>query len=455
MKKILTILFVLFFSVTAFSQADDEILVFLNVAEGSLGLWDATHGEFKKDVWQIGSMPNQVYHYKNNTFVVCSGSFNEGDTKLIVIPDAAFLDYRANHDSTIFENSATVIQFETYGNAWNVVGLTDSTALVTLSGTSKLEIINFRTGEIVSEIENINGNPQGACDFNENYVAVAVADWGYGLDGNSVIFVDKQTGEVAQSVTLRKNVVSVFKLEQGGLLAATWGTWSGEDNYGTVSRIDENFNVTATLYPADSAKAYSFVQLNDNYIHINAYSSTFQTVTAVIDLQNNTDSTVTEGFWAKHIIGKFSDGHLIAQDMTGLAIYNENGDSLMHLDYVDVQSLTTFILSPNAVEDYRQTVSEFELSQNYPNPFNPTTNITYVIPSVIARSEATRQSTELSVQLKVYDALGREVATLVNAKQTPGKYSVQFNASNLSSGVYFYTLRAGNFVQTKKMILMK
>ena len=94
---------------------------------------------------------------------------------------------------------------------------------------------------------------------------------------------------------------------------------------------------------------------------------------------------------------------------------------------------------------------KYELSQNYPNPFNPTTNITYVI----ARSGATRQSDGLLVQLKVYDVLGREVATLVNAKQTPGKYSVQFDANHLSSGVYFYTLRAGNFVQTRKMVLMR
>ncbi len=116
----------------------------------------------------------------------------------------------------------------------------------------------------------------------------------------------------------------------------------------------------------------------------------------------------------------------------------------------------------------------FELYQNYPNPFNPTTNITYVI----ARSEATRQSAEnsalannatdchaslrsarndgiIQVSLKVYDALGREVATLVNEKQAPGKYSVQFENSNFPSGIYFYTLRAGNFVQTRKMVLMK
>ena len=101
--------------------------------------------------------------------------------------------------------------------------------------------------------------------------------------------------------------------------------------------------------------------------------------------------------------------------------------------------------------DESNNVSDFVLYQNYPNPFNPTTNITYVI----ARSEATPQSAALQVQLKVYDALGREVATLVNAKQTPGKYSVQFDATELPSGIYYYTLRAGNFVQTKKMILMK
>ncbi len=95
--------------------------------------------------------------------------------------------------------------------------------------------------------------------------------------------------------------------------------------------------------------------------------------------------------------------------------------------------------------------SVFKLEQNYPNPFNPSTNITYVI----ARSGTTRQSVALPVQLKVYDALGREVATLVNTKQAPGKYSVQFNARNLPSGVYFYKLQAGKFVQTKKMILMK
>jgi hypothetical protein len=99
--------------------------------------------------------------------------------------------------------------------------------------------------------------------------------------------------------------------------------------------------------------------------------------------------------------------------------------------------------------------TKYNLAQNYPNPFNPTTTIKYSIPSVIARSGATRQSADLLVQLKVYDILGREVATLVNQKQVPGNYSVKFDASKLTSGIYFYRLQSGSFVVTKKMILMK
>lgn len=87
--------------------------------------------------------------------------------------------------------------------------------------------------------------------------------------------------------------------------------------------------------------------------------------------------------------------------------------------------------------------TEFKLAQNYPNPFNPTTNISYTLPSA------------QTVTLKVYDLLGREVATLVNERQNAGNYIVQFNGANLASGVYFYRLQAGSFVDTKKMMLLK
>ncbi len=85
----------------------------------------------------------------------------------------------------------------------------------------------------------------------------------------------------------------------------------------------------------------------------------------------------------------------------------------------------------------------FELAQNYPNPFNPVTMIRYQIP------------TAETVSLKVYDVLGKEVATLVSGRQEAGNYAVPFNASGLSSGMYFYRLQAGSFVETRKMMLVK
>ena len=88
-------------------------------------------------------------------------------------------------------------------------------------------------------------------------------------------------------------------------------------------------------------------------------------------------------------------------------------------------------------------INKWCLSYNYPNPFNPTTTIKYEIP-------------ELSfVTLKVYDVLGKEIATLVNEEKAAGIYELEFNAAGLPSGIYFYQLKAGSFNQIKKMALMK
>jgi hypothetical protein len=138
-----------------------------------------------------------------------------------------------------------------------------------------------------------------------------------------------------------------------------------------------------------------------------------------------------------------------------------------------LSNILLYLDGQTGTDEINEIPQRFSLSQNYPNPFNPTTTIRYSIPSVIARSGARKQSHESStnqqiasttssvrndianVTLKVYDILGRQVATLVDKKQAPGNYSVQFDASNLPSGIYFYKLQSGSFVTTKKMILMK
>jgi hypothetical protein len=116
-----------------------------------------------------------------------------------------------------------------------------------------------------------------------------------------------------------------------------------------------------------------------------------------------------------------------------------------------VDDIGIFIYTiPTNISGDSGPVYTFSLGQNYPNPFNPTTKIKYTIPSVTL-SEVEGSLTTL----KVYDVLGNEAAILVNEVQAAGNYEVKFDASNLSSGIYFYKLVSGSFVETKKMILMK
>jgi len=130
-----------------------------------------------------------------------------------------------------------------------------------------------------------------------------------------------------------------------------------------------------------------------------------------------------------------------SDSIPGSFIMGENGfmaDSKWLLDYLAIIG----DIWPSGVQEYSYPDVYF-LYHNYPNPFNPTTKINY-------------QISEISfVTLKVFDVLGKEVATLVNEEKTAGSYEVDFNAEGLTSGIYFYTLSAGSFNETKKMIILR
>ncbi len=117
--------------------------------------------------------------------------------------------------------------------------------------------------------------------------------------------------------------------------------------------------------------------------------------------------------------------------------------------------------SATLVEDEIAGPTSFCLYQNYPNPFNPSTKIKYTIPALTSfLSQGERMSEgQVRVILKIYDILGREVATLVNEEKPAGSYEVEFQSSasnkQLASGIYFYQLKSGNYVATKKMILLR
>jgi hypothetical protein len=95
------------------------------------------------------------------------------------------------------------------------------------------------------------------------------------------------------------------------------------------------------------------------------------------------------------------------------------------------------------VDNSPTSPTKYELRQNYPNPFNPVTTISYHLPL------------SSHVILKVFDILGREVATLVNARKEAGQYSIRWDASAMPSGMYFYYLQSGNYSKTNNMVLIK
>lgn len=105
--------------------------------------------------------------------------------------------------------------------------------------------------------------------------------------------------------------------------------------------------------------------------------------------------------------------------------------------------ISIFELSATSISDNENVITSFELGQNYPNPFNPTTNFSFTIP------------VNSSVTLTVMDVLGKEIETIISREMPAGSYTQQWNASRFSSGVYFYRLQAGSFVETKKLVYMK
>jgi hypothetical protein len=160
-------------------------------------------------------------------------------------------------------------------------------------------------------------------------------------------------------------------------------------------------------------------------------------------------------FWVVEAGGSlFDEGQSIATDgygniyVTGYFRGSVMFDTTQLVSAGGKDIFITKINTPVTALEENLMPSEIQLHQNYPNPFNPSTKIKFEIPDQDRNDKAL-------VTLKVYDILGREVATLVNEEKPAGEYELEFNAANLPSGIYFYQLKAGEFTETKKMVLLR
>ncbi len=170
-------------------------------------------------------------------------------------------------------------------------------------------------------------------------------------------------------------------------------------------------------------------------------------------------TSYTNNFISEELIQEWGDNNWVNTDLNTYTIEDnqitvtlwQKWDSTNNKWY-NFQRWTNTYGNAFSVETDKPLKNNFILSQNYPNPFNPTTTIKYSIP-LLDRLHATSQ--QMYVQLKVYDVLGNEVATLVNEEKHAGNYQVTFNASNLASGIYYYTLKFNGKSITKKCLLIK
>ncbi len=202
--------------------------------------------------------------------------------------------------------------------------------------------------------------------------------------------------------------------------------------------IIDNF-MTSTILPAELT---SFTATASNGKVSLKWTTATETNNRGFEIQRNIVTPNSEGTW--QFIG-FKEGN---GTTTALHEYsftdnltNLNGTFAYRLKQMDFDG--SFQYSDEVLVENIPTPVSFDLSQNYPNPFNPATTINYDLP------------VKSFVTLKIYDLLGREVASLVNENQQASHYSIKFNASKLSSGIYLYKLKAGDFVQTRKMMLLK
>jgi len=172
-----------------------------------------------------------------------------------------------------------------------------------------------------------------------------------------------------------------------------------------------------------AGKDVNEIQIREPYI----YAATIYSGTYILSMQGATLSQINTGFPAGDIDVYsllFTNNYLLAGTY-GKSVWRRS------INEIGIEQVSS------------QMPSAFKLSQNYPNPFNPVTNINFDLPK------------ESSVKLTVYDALGKEVTVLVNQHLGAGSYNADWNASDYPSGIYFYKLEAGSFVETKKMILIK
>jgi photosystem II stability/assembly factor-like uncharacterized protein len=307
--------------------------------------------------------------------------------------------------------------------------------------------------QIISDGPFGQGDSYQACFFlNANTGWIAGPDYKMIKTTNGGIFFDSiqlPTGGFNHDIFFRNSMEGLYCGEIGKIRKSTNGglNWfSIKIPIGFNGYYFRNFsfinNLTGWLV-CDSRNIFKTTDFGDNWDSLSYVPNGSYGIHYIKFTSANTGYSCGEGF----NVFKSTNGGVnwVAQNGNGghyLSFLNDTvGWKIANLGYI--HHTTNGGENSSSITGFTQISNNFKLFQNYPNPFNPTTNIQYDLPK------------NVFVSIKIYDLLGREIKTLVNEYKNAGSYIVSFNGSELASGVYFYRIQAGSFVQVKKMLMIK
>ncbi|MBK7104586.1 MAG: T9SS type A sorting domain-containing protein [Ignavibacteriae bacterium] len=303
-----------------------------------------------------------------------------------------------------------------------------------VTNTNYISIVNYTVfGGVVSSraIDNFNVGTNDISQLIQDYELRFTGVWdSIEVNGQKIIFV-KEGGQIATCFTMI-NATSLATnplnpnpgVAEPFLIRIPFEVWNVED---PNNPFQVNLTYRDRVRYGSQNPFYSWNLSNRMYgIIVNSPYNPNQ----VIQVNNGPDQYNELATWVLVFYG--TNYHL--GDVVTIEYDNP-------IQLTDVYTFNTDFLSD--ISDDEKIPNKFELSQNYPNPFNPTTNINFSIPK------------EGKVKISIYNILGQKISDLVNQNMKVGKYETTFNGSNLASGVYIYRIEATNFVQSKKMMLLK
>ncbi len=314
------------------------------------------------------------------------------------------------------------------GTSWSIVdtGLTNpyiSSLLAQgtdiIAGTNTFAFISGNNGTNWGEISSGMSGSQIMALAASGSNLFAGTDWGVSIS------TDNGTSWTLADSGLTTTATYVYALAIYPNVSGGTNLFAGTDIHGVYHSTNNGLSWTAVDSGLTSNSIFSFAVSGTNLFVGTSGSGVF--------LSTNNGTTWTSDSAGMSNIYGTSDAYALTVSGSYLFAGNDRG--------VWRRPLSEMITGVK--EGHNNLPANFSLKQNYPNPFNPTTIINYSLP----RSNM--------VTIKVFDILGNEVASLVNEEKPAGSYSVNFNGNKLSSGVYFYRMKAGSFVETKKLILMK